>query len=56
MILSYDVVQLATTSVKIVAVEKFPYSVIMVPIRVMLYVPKSVLLLVSIVSLPVLIG
>jgi hypothetical protein len=50
-IISYDVAQLNA-----VEAEKFFTSVIMVPVRLMEYVPASKSLLVSIVSFPVVIG
>ena len=56
MTVSYDVAQLATTSVNAVEAEKDPACVVMVPVRVMVNVPTSKLLLVSIVSLPIVIG
>jgi hypothetical protein len=54
--ISYDVAQLATTIVNAVEAEKFFISVIMVPVRLMEYVPASKSLLVSIVSFPVVNG
>jgi hypothetical protein len=55
-IISYDVAQLATTIVNAVEAEKFLTSVSIMPVKMILYVPASKSLLVSIVSFPVVIG
>ena len=56
MIISNDNAQLNTASVNAVEAEKDPAYVVKVPVRVMVNVPTSELLLVSIVSLPIVIG
>ncbi len=56
MIISYYVAQLNTLSVNVVEAEKDSVYVVMVPVRVMVIMPTSEKLLVSIMSFPSVIG